>query len=73
MGGLGMFGAFWLHFVFFCKILPIFPFLQNEVNEIPGENRDWGGLEKLGGPPDDMPPHPIANVWLCHWYPVMCH
>ena len=44
MGGLGMFGAFWLHFVFFCKILPIFPFLQNEVNEIPGENWNWGAL-----------------------------
>ena len=28
-----------------------------------------GGLEKLGGPPDGVPP-PVANVFQRHWWHV---
>ena len=71
-GALGCLGPFGCILFFFCKILPIFPFLQNEVNEIPGENWNWGPWE-VRGPSGWHAPHPIVNVWLCHWYPVMCH
>ena len=44
----------------------VFPYFQNEVAEIRGENlNERGGLETFGGP-SDPPPPPIAKVWLRH-------
>ena len=48
-----------------------FPYFQNEVAEIRGENKNWEGApEKLGGPPEGVPP-PIVKVWLRHWHPAL--
>ena len=48
MGALGCLGPSASIFVFFLQNFTNFPFLPNEVNEIPGENWNWGAWEVRG-------------------------